>query len=81
VPEYIQVWRATVADDDVERLLAVRPAALAEAQRANHEHSALLGPKGRSLIARIPPATLPGIAGGVRGHGSRKLRTVSRASL
>jgi hypothetical protein len=33
VPEYIQVWRAKVADDDVERLLAVRPAAIAEAQR------------------------------------------------
>jgi hypothetical protein len=81
VPEYIQVWRATVADDDVERLLAVRPAALAEAQRANHDHSALLGPKGRSLIARIPPATLPGIAGGVRGHGSRTLRSVFRAPL
>jgi hypothetical protein len=31
--EYLQVWRAKVADDDVERLLAVRPAAIAEAQR------------------------------------------------
>jgi len=33
VPEYIQVWRAKVANDDAERLLAVRPAAIAEAQR------------------------------------------------
>jgi hypothetical protein len=33
VPEYIQVWRAKVANDDVEGLLAVRPAAIAEAQR------------------------------------------------
>lgn len=33
MPEYIQVWRAKVANDDVEGLLAVRPAAIAEAQR------------------------------------------------
>jgi hypothetical protein len=31
--EYLQVWRAKVADADVEQLLAVRPAAIAEAQR------------------------------------------------
>ena len=31
--EYLQVWRARVADADVERLLTVRPAAIAEAQR------------------------------------------------
>lgn len=31
--EYLQVWRARVADADVDRLLAVRPAAIAEAQR------------------------------------------------
>jgi hypothetical protein len=31
--EYLQVWRANVADADVERLLAVRPPAIAEAQR------------------------------------------------
>ena len=31
--EYLQVWRAKVADADVERLLAARPAAIAEAQR------------------------------------------------
>ena len=31
--EYLQVWRAKVAEADVERLLAVRPAAIAEAQR------------------------------------------------
>ena len=31
--EYLQVWRARVADGDVERLLAVRPAAIAEARR------------------------------------------------
>ncbi len=31
--EYLQVWRAKVADADVERLLAVRPAAIAEARR------------------------------------------------
>lgn len=31
--EYLQVWRARVAAEDVERLLAVRPAAIAEAQR------------------------------------------------
>ena len=31
--EYLQVWRAKVADEAVDRLLAVRPAAIAEAQR------------------------------------------------
>ena len=31
--EYLQVWRAKVSDENVERLLAVRPAAIAEAQR------------------------------------------------
>ena len=31
--EYLQVWRAKVADDAADRLLAVRPAAIAEAQR------------------------------------------------
>jgi hypothetical protein len=31
--EYLQVWRAKVADDAVERLRAVRPAAIAEARR------------------------------------------------
>lgn len=31
--EYLQVWRAKVADADVEQLLAVRPVAIAEAQR------------------------------------------------
>jgi hypothetical protein len=31
--EYLQVWRAKVDDADVERLLAVRPVAIAEAQR------------------------------------------------
>jgi hypothetical protein len=31
--EYVQVWRARVADDVVEQLLAVRPAAIAEAKR------------------------------------------------
>jgi hypothetical protein len=31
--EYLQVWRAKVADDAVDRLLAVRPEAIAEAQR------------------------------------------------
>ncbi len=31
--EYVQVWKAKVADDDVEALLAVRPEAVAEAQR------------------------------------------------
>jgi hypothetical protein len=31
--EYLHVWRAKVSDADVERLLAVRPAAIAEAQR------------------------------------------------
>ena len=31
--EYLQVWRARVPDDAVEGLLAVRPAAIAEAQR------------------------------------------------
>lgn len=31
--EYLQVWRAKVADADVGPLLAVRPAAIAEAQR------------------------------------------------
>jgi hypothetical protein len=33
MPEYVQIWRATVADERVEPLLAVRPAAIAEAQR------------------------------------------------
>jgi hypothetical protein len=33
VSEYVQVWRATVADADVEPLLSVRPAAIAEAKR------------------------------------------------
>lgn len=31
--QYMQVWRATVAEADVEPLLAVRPAAIAEAKR------------------------------------------------
>ena len=31
--QYVQVWRAKVADEDVEPLLAVRPAAVAEAKR------------------------------------------------
>ena len=31
--EYVQVWRAKVADGRVEQLLAVRPAAIAEAKR------------------------------------------------
>jgi hypothetical protein len=31
--DYVQVWRAKVADENVEPLLAVRPAAIAEAQR------------------------------------------------
>jgi hypothetical protein len=31
--EYVQVWRAKVADGSVEQLLAVRPAAIAEAKR------------------------------------------------
>ena len=31
--EYVQVWRATVAPEAVERLLAIRPAAIAEATR------------------------------------------------
>ena len=30
---YVQVWRAKVADENVEQLLAVRPAAIAEAKR------------------------------------------------
>ena len=30
---YVQVWKAKVADDDVEELLSVRPAAIAEAKR------------------------------------------------
>lgn len=33
MPEYIQVWRAKVADDGVDQLLAVRPVAIAEARR------------------------------------------------
>src|SRR5687767_12546217 len=31
--EYLQVWRGKVNDDVVERLVAVRPAAIAEAKR------------------------------------------------
>lgn len=31
--EYMQVWRARVPEEAVERLLAVRPAAIAEARR------------------------------------------------
>jgi hypothetical protein len=31
--EYLQVWRAKVPEANIERLLAVRPAAIAEAQR------------------------------------------------
>ena len=31
--EYLQVWRAQVPDDKVERLLEVRPAAIAEAKQ------------------------------------------------
>ncbi len=31
--EYVQVWQAKVADDAVQRLLEVRPAAIAEAMR------------------------------------------------
>ena len=30
---YVQVWKAKVADRDVDELLAVRPAAIAEAKR------------------------------------------------
>lgn len=33
MPDYVQVWRAKVADENVEPLLAVRRAAIAEAQR------------------------------------------------
>ena len=33
MPEYVQVWRAKVVEESVEPLLAVRPAAIAEAQR------------------------------------------------
>jgi hypothetical protein len=33
MPEYVQVWRAKVAEESVEPLLAVRPAAISEAQR------------------------------------------------
>lgn len=31
--EYVQVWKARVAESDVEQLLAVRPDAVAEAKR------------------------------------------------
>ena len=31
--EYVQVWKANVADRDVDALLAVRPDAIAEAKR------------------------------------------------
>jgi hypothetical protein len=31
--EYLQVWRANVADGSVDRLVELRPAAIAEAQR------------------------------------------------
>ncbi|MDQ4132182.1 MAG: hypothetical protein M3179_03015 [Actinomycetota bacterium] len=31
--EYLQVWHARVPEDNVEQLLALRPAAIAEAQR------------------------------------------------
>ena len=31
--EYVQVWKAKVADGDVDKLLAVRPEAIAEAKR------------------------------------------------
>jgi hypothetical protein len=31
--EHVQVWKARVAEDDVEQLLVVRPAAVAEAKR------------------------------------------------
>jgi hypothetical protein len=31
--EYLQVWKARVAEESVERLLELRPAAIAEAQR------------------------------------------------
>ena len=31
--EYLQVWRAKVPEDNVERLLEIRPAAIAEARR------------------------------------------------
>ncbi len=31
--EYLQVWRARVPEDNVSRLLELRPAAIAEAQR------------------------------------------------
>jgi hypothetical protein len=31
--EYLQVWRARVSEGSVERLLVLRPAAIAEAQR------------------------------------------------
>ena len=33
MPDYVQIYRARIADDAVEPLLAVRPAAIAEAQR------------------------------------------------
>ncbi|HEX2040206.1 MAG TPA: hypothetical protein VHF47_10790 [Acidimicrobiales bacterium] len=33
MPEYLQVWRARVPEEHVERLLAIRPQAIAEAQR------------------------------------------------
>ena len=32
MPEYVQVWQATVTDDDVAELLRIRNAAIAEAR-------------------------------------------------
>lgn len=37
VTEYLQVWKAKVAEDAVEGLLAIRPAAIAEAIRLSPE--------------------------------------------
>ncbi len=37
MPEYVQVWRAKVAEETVGPLLAVRPAAISEAQQLSPE--------------------------------------------
>ena len=55
--EYLQVWRARVPDVNVEPLLAIRPAAIAEAQRlAPRAGRRRPRPLGRRHLARLGAA-------------------------
>src|SRR5919198_6367690 len=68
-------YRARLTEAAVQRF-AGRISARERAQRASHQHSALPGPQGRSLIARIPKGApmsdwpLSGVGSGVGVEGA-----------